>query len=324
MVQDAADVPVGPASLDSVTDWVTISDYPDTGEAQLAETTVGDFRLIVRRTRLVGAQAQLFPDWRHHAFATNRTVPLLTADIDHRDHAQIELAIRDLKDQALCHFPSGRMDANSAWTRTAPGREQRLDRDRRDRAQPRTLGNPDRAPDPARADRPQPAPAAAADPRPPDPHQPAMDPPDARPLAWQGGLHHRARHHPRAPRPLLSATTGHRATHEDQQQPRPPPGTRTGARKPGHEMLPRHSAGTPTPPTTPNAERTPATHRHPPEPGKTGSPRQRIGDFRLSQTDEPERLALELLAASSMAQSRRLLEQGSAIGGWKIGLKRCD
>jgi hypothetical protein len=97
-------------------DWVTITDYPDTGEAQIAETQLGDFRLIVRRTRLVGAQAELFPDWRYHAFATNRTVPTLTADIDHRDHAQIELAIRDLKDQALCHFPSGQMDANSAWT----------------------------------------------------------------------------------------------------------------------------------------------------------------------------------------------------------------
>jgi hypothetical protein len=72
--------------------------------------------LIVRRTRLIGAQAELFPDWRHHAFATNRTIPILVADIDHRDHAQVELAIRDLKDQALAHFPSGRMDANSAWT----------------------------------------------------------------------------------------------------------------------------------------------------------------------------------------------------------------
>ncbi len=96
--------------------WVTVVDYPDTGEAQIAETMLGAFRLIVRRTRLVGAQAELFPDWRHHAFATNRTVPTLTADIDHRDHATIELAIRDLKDQALKHFPSGQMHANSAWT----------------------------------------------------------------------------------------------------------------------------------------------------------------------------------------------------------------
>jgi hypothetical protein len=77
---------------------------------------LGDFRLIVRRTRLVGKQAELWPDWRYHCFATNRTVPLLTADIDHRDHATIELVIRDLKDQALAHFPSGQMHANSAWT----------------------------------------------------------------------------------------------------------------------------------------------------------------------------------------------------------------
>jgi hypothetical protein len=96
-------------------DWVTIVDYPETGEAQIAETVLKGFRLIVRRTRLVGAQAELFPDWRHHAIATNRQLPMLVADADHRDHAQVELAIRDLKDQALRHFPSGRMHANSAW-----------------------------------------------------------------------------------------------------------------------------------------------------------------------------------------------------------------
>jgi Transposase DDE domain group 1 len=75
----------------------------------------GSWRLVVRRTRLIGAQAELFPDWRHHCFATNRTVPALTADIDHRDHATVELVIRDLKDGALAHFPSGQMHANSAW-----------------------------------------------------------------------------------------------------------------------------------------------------------------------------------------------------------------
>jgi hypothetical protein len=43
-------------------------------------------------------------------------VPLLTADTDHRDHTQIEQVIRDLKTQALAHFPSGDYSANSAWT----------------------------------------------------------------------------------------------------------------------------------------------------------------------------------------------------------------
>ncbi len=97
-------------------DWIPVPDYPETGEAQIAETTLAGFRLIVRRSRLVGDQAELWPDWRHHCFLTNRTLPALVADIDHRDHASIELTIRDLKDQALAHFPTGRYPANSAWT----------------------------------------------------------------------------------------------------------------------------------------------------------------------------------------------------------------
>jgi hypothetical protein len=97
-------------------DWMLVPDYPETGEAQIAETTLSGFRLIVRRTRLVGNQAELWPDWRYHCFATNRTLPALVADIDHRDHASIELTIRDLKDQALAHFPTGLYAANSAWT----------------------------------------------------------------------------------------------------------------------------------------------------------------------------------------------------------------
>ncbi|MDQ2760584.1 MAG: IS1380 family transposase [Actinomycetota bacterium] len=101
----------------SQSDWITVANYPDGGEAQIAEARLGDLRLIVRRTRLVGKQAELFPDWRHHCFATNRSaIPMLTLDTDHRDHATIELVIRDLKDQALAHFPSGQMHANSAWT----------------------------------------------------------------------------------------------------------------------------------------------------------------------------------------------------------------
>jgi hypothetical protein len=98
------------------TAWVTLEDYPKTGEAQIAETKLGDWRLIVRRTRLTGAQAELFPDWRYHAFASNRTEPLKLVEAEHREHAVIELAIRDLKDQALKHFPSGQYSANSAWT----------------------------------------------------------------------------------------------------------------------------------------------------------------------------------------------------------------
>jgi Transposase DDE domain group 1 len=97
-------------------DWESLTDYPDGGEAQIAQTMLGRQRLIVRRTRLLGAQAELWPDWRHFAFFTNRTDPIELVEAEHRQHAVVELAIRDLKDQALAHFPSGRFTANAAWT----------------------------------------------------------------------------------------------------------------------------------------------------------------------------------------------------------------
>ena len=55
--------------------WQRLEDYPVDGEAQIAETKVGEKRLVVRRTRLVGPQAELWPDWRHFPFITNRTEP---------------------------------------------------------------------------------------------------------------------------------------------------------------------------------------------------------------------------------------------------------
>ena len=96
--------------------WQPLEDYPEDGEAQIAETIVKGKRLIVRRTRLIGAQAELWPDWRHFPFLTNRTDPLELVEAEHRQHAVVELTIRDLKDQALAHFPSGKFNANSAWT----------------------------------------------------------------------------------------------------------------------------------------------------------------------------------------------------------------
>ncbi len=95
--------------------WTDI-DYPDGGIAQVAETTLGGDRLIVRRTRLVGLQATLWPDWRYHAFVTDRQGSAVWLDTDHRRHAVCELAIRDLKDGAgLRHCPSGVFLANAAW-----------------------------------------------------------------------------------------------------------------------------------------------------------------------------------------------------------------
>jgi hypothetical protein len=95
--------------------WTPIG-YPDGGLAQVAETRYQGDRLIVRRTRLVGAQAELFPNWRYHAFVTDRVGTAVELDQDHRRHATVELAIRDLKaGVGLRHCPSGKFAANAAW-----------------------------------------------------------------------------------------------------------------------------------------------------------------------------------------------------------------
>jgi hypothetical protein len=98
--------------------WQPVVDYPDSGVCELAETTLGEERLVVRRVHLHAQedQTELFAYWRYFAFVTNRDEDLHTVDREHRQHAEVELAIRDLKDQALAHFPSGRFSANAAWT----------------------------------------------------------------------------------------------------------------------------------------------------------------------------------------------------------------
>jgi hypothetical protein len=104
--------------------WVPIV-YPDGGQAAVAETTYTtgrgrkrrSYRLVVRRTKLTDpAQQALWADWRHHAFVTSSTTDTVTTDRFHRDHAGVELAIRDLKEGAgMAHCPSGRFFANAAW-----------------------------------------------------------------------------------------------------------------------------------------------------------------------------------------------------------------
>jgi Transposase DDE domain group 1 len=96
--------------------WQTLEDYPDSSIAQIAETTLAGRRLVVRRVRTLDRQGQLLPSWELFAFVTNRADDLAIVEAEHRQHAVVELAIRDLKDQALAHFPSGRFTANAAWT----------------------------------------------------------------------------------------------------------------------------------------------------------------------------------------------------------------
>jgi Transposase DDE domain group 1 len=96
--------------------WTPI-DYTARGEAWVAETPYGDaHRLVVRRTKLADPQPALFPTYRYHAFITDREGDAVALDADHRRHAVVELAIRDLKEgSGLEHCPSGEFNANAAW-----------------------------------------------------------------------------------------------------------------------------------------------------------------------------------------------------------------
>ncbi len=115
------------AAIDSIAEahWAPIA-YTAGGEAHVAETTLAagrrgnkrELRLVVRRTRLTDqTQAELWPDWRYHAFTTNRDdLDTIAADHYHRAHATVELAIRDLKESTgPAHLPSGNFAANAAW-----------------------------------------------------------------------------------------------------------------------------------------------------------------------------------------------------------------
>ena len=108
--------------------WTPI-EYPNDGEAEVAECayTTGSGkktvtrRLVVRRTRLTDKQQlKLWPDWRHFGFLTDLDGTAIEVDKFHRQHAVVELAIRDLKEGAgLEHIPSGNFHANSAWLQCA-------------------------------------------------------------------------------------------------------------------------------------------------------------------------------------------------------------
>ena len=107
------------------TDWTPIPYWMD-GAADVAETIYVPFqdepdaapvRLIVRRVKPTpGSQLALFASYRYHGFITDRDGDTLELEADHRRHAEIENAIRDLKyGVGLNHLPSGRFAANGAW-----------------------------------------------------------------------------------------------------------------------------------------------------------------------------------------------------------------
>ena len=105
--------------------WTPIPYWMD-GDADVAETTctpvqsepdAAPVRLIVRRVRPTpGSQLALFATYSYHGFITDRDGETLELEADHRRHAEIENAIRDLKyGVGLNHLPSGRFAANGAW-----------------------------------------------------------------------------------------------------------------------------------------------------------------------------------------------------------------
>ena len=105
--------------------WTPIPYWMD-GAADVAEITYTPFRpepdaapvrLIVRRVRPTpSSQLALFAKYSYHAFITDRDGETLELEADHRRHAEIENAIRDLKyGVGLNHLPSGRFAANAAW-----------------------------------------------------------------------------------------------------------------------------------------------------------------------------------------------------------------
>ena len=105
--------------------WTPIPYWMD-GAADVAETTYTPFqaeadaapvRLIVRRVKPApGSQLALFATYSYHGFITDRDGETLELEADHRRHAEIENAIRDLKyGVGLNHLPSGRFATNGAW-----------------------------------------------------------------------------------------------------------------------------------------------------------------------------------------------------------------
>ena len=129
-------------------DWTPMSYWMD-GAADVAETTYVPFesksdatpvRLIVRRVKPTpGSQLALFANYSYYAFITDREGDTLDLEVDHRRHAEIENAIRDLKyGVGLNHLPSGRFPANP------------------EPAEGGLAGRPEPAPYSIRGDRPQP------------------------------------------------------------------------------------------------------------------------------------------------------------------------
>ena len=171
--------------------WQTLDDYPPTSIAQIAETTLGGRRLVVRRVRTLDRQGELLPSWQHFPFVTNRTERARTSSRPSTASTPSSSSpSATSKTRRSRTSRPGTFTANAAWTVIACLAHNLLRWTARAR--------------PARPDhprRPHPPPPAARAPRPADPHRPALDAAPARPLALAARLHRSAHPHPRAAPP---------------------------------------------------------------------------------------------------------------------------
>ena len=175
-------------------DWASI-EYTRGGEAQVAETTItagrrgdklrGDdgapakLRLIVRRTRLLGAQPSCGPTGDTTASSPTESTSTPVPPTPTTAHATVELAIRDLKERRAQPLP----------LRTVP----------RQRCSPAACSRTTSPAGPPASDAPTPQRqlTVAATIAPPAPHsagpprQPQRPPQLRLPLNWPWDLHHR-------------------------------------------------------------------------------------------------------------------------------------
>ncbi len=106
--EDGTPIPYG---MDGAADVAETSYIPFQSEPNAAPV-----RLIVRRVKPThGSQLALFASYSYHGCITDRDGDTLELEADHRRHAEVENAIRDLKyGVGLNHLPSGRFAAHAA------------------------------------------------------------------------------------------------------------------------------------------------------------------------------------------------------------------
>ena len=232
--------------------WQPLADYPADGDRADRRNDARQRRLIVRRTRTLGAQGELFPDWQHFPFTTNRTEAIA------RRRGRAPPARRRRTRHPRPQRPSPR-----ALPVRPILRQRGLDRDRLPRAQPAALDQRARPPRPHRPRRTNPAPPPARAPRPTDPHAgrwtlrlPARWP-------WQPRLHRSARPHPSAPRRRLThGQLAHRSPRRARRTRRARPCPRARQNDRPHRPFTARSASTARPTDTHAHTRTP----QPPQP----------------------------------------------------------